>query len=81
MDASCIDIHHHLFPPPFVAQLIEHEHYLARGVARQWTTLVSFEDMDATGIATAFTSITAPASFIPRESSSHNALRWLSEVM
>jgi predicted TIM-barrel fold metal-dependent hydrolase len=68
MDHLCIDVHHHLFPPPFVAQLIEHEHYLARGVARHWTPQVSLEDMDAAGIATAFTSITAPGlAFIPRE--------------
>jgi 6-methylsalicylate decarboxylase len=68
MDHSRIDVHHHLFPPPFVAQLIEHEHYLARGVARHWTPQVSIEDMDAAGIATAFTSITAPGlAFIPHE--------------
>ena len=68
MDHSRIDVHHHLFPPPFVAQLIEHEHYLARGVARHWTPQVSIEDMDAAGIATAFTSITAPGlAFLPHE--------------
>lgn len=68
MEASCIDVHHHLFPPPFVAQLIEREHYLARGVARHWTPQVSLDDMDAAGIATAFTSITAPGlAFIPHE--------------
>jgi 6-methylsalicylate decarboxylase len=68
MDHSRIDVHHHLFPPPFVAQLIEHDHYLARGVARRWTPQVSIEDMDAAGIATAFTSITAPGlAFIPHE--------------
>jgi len=55
-----IDVHHHLFPPPFVAQLIEHEHYLARGVARTWTPQVSLDDMDRAGVATAITSITAP---------------------
>lgn len=61
-----IDVHHHLFPPPFVAHLIEHEHYLARGVARHWTPQVSLDDMDAAGIATAFTSITAPGLvFVP----------------
>jgi len=54
-----IDVHHHLFPPPFVANLVEHEHYLARGVARHWTPQVSLDDMDAAGIAMAFTSITA----------------------
>jgi predicted TIM-barrel fold metal-dependent hydrolase len=68
MDCTRIDVHHHLFPPPFVAQLIEHEHYLARGVARHWTPQVSIEDMDAAGIATAVTSITAPGlALIPRE--------------
>src|SRR4051794_38237557 len=60
MNPTCIDVHHHLFPPPFVAHLIEHDHYLARGVARHWTPQVSLDDMDAAGIATAFTSITAP---------------------
>jgi len=60
MSATRIDVHHHLFPPAFVAHLIEHDHYLARGVARHWTPQVSLDDMDAAGIATAFTSITAP---------------------
>jgi predicted TIM-barrel fold metal-dependent hydrolase len=68
MHGARIDVHHHLFPPPFVAQLVEHEHYLARGVARHWTPQVSIEDMDAAGIATAFTSITAPGlALIARE--------------
>lgn len=60
MSPMRIDVHHHLFPPPFVAALIEHEHYLARGVARRWTPQMSLDDMDAAGIATSFTSITAP---------------------
>jgi predicted TIM-barrel fold metal-dependent hydrolase len=60
MHAIRIDVHHHLFPPAFVAGLVENEHYLARGVARHWTPQVSLDDMDAAGIATAFTSITAP---------------------
>jgi 6-methylsalicylate decarboxylase len=55
-----IDVHHHLFPPPFVAALVEHEHYLARGVARHWTPQLSLDDMDGAGIAMAITSITAP---------------------
>jgi predicted TIM-barrel fold metal-dependent hydrolase len=55
-----IDVHHHLFPPAFIAKLIEQEHYLARGVARHWTPQVSIEDMDSAGVATAITSITAP---------------------
>jgi predicted TIM-barrel fold metal-dependent hydrolase len=55
-----IDVHHHLFPPAFVAGLVDSGHYLSRGVAREWTPRVSIEDMDAAGIATAYTSITAP---------------------
>lgn len=60
MTGDRIDVHHHLFPPPFVAELVLHSHYLARGVARHWTPETSLEDMDVTGIGTAFTSITAP---------------------
>lgn len=60
MDPWRIDVHHHLFPPPFVASLREHEHYLANGVAHTWTPRTSLDDMDAAEIATAFTSVTAP---------------------
>jgi predicted TIM-barrel fold metal-dependent hydrolase len=55
-----IDVHHHLFPPAFVASLVENEHYLARGIARRWSPEVSLKDMDAGGVAKAYTSITAP---------------------
>jgi len=55
-----IDVHHHLFPPAFVAGLVDSGHYLSRGIARSWTPRVSIEDMDAAGVATAYTSITAP---------------------
>jgi predicted TIM-barrel fold metal-dependent hydrolase len=60
MNSMRIDVHHHLFAPPFVAELVHHDHYLARGVARHWTPQTSIDDMDAAGITTAFTSITAP---------------------
>jgi 6-methylsalicylate decarboxylase len=55
-----IDVHHHLFPPPFLAQLLEHQHYLSRGMASHWTPQVSIDDMDEANVATAVTSITAP---------------------
>jgi len=55
-----IDVHHHLFPPAFVAGLVDSGHYLSRGIAKSWTPQVSIEDMDAAGVATAYTSITAP---------------------
>jgi 6-methylsalicylate decarboxylase len=63
-----IDVHHHLFPPPFVAQLIEHQHYLSRGIAAHWTPQVSIDDMDEASVATSITSITAPGfSFVKPE--------------
>lgn len=55
-----IDVHHHLFPPAFVASLVDNDHYLARGIARRWTPEVSLADMEAGGVAKAYTSITAP---------------------
>ena len=55
-----IDVHHHLFPPPFIAALIENQHYLSRGVAAHWTPQISLDDMDEAGVATSITSITAP---------------------
>src|SRR5438874_4878689 len=55
-----IDVHHHLFPPPFVTKLVEHNHYLKNGPARHWTPQVSIDDMDRANVATAITSITAP---------------------
>jgi len=68
MNPQRIDVHHHLFPPPFVGALHAHEHYLASGVARHWSPQTSLEDMDAAGIATAFTSITAPGlALVPRD--------------
>jgi len=58
--ARRIDVHHHLFPPGYIASLVEHGHYLARGPARHWTPAASIEDMDRADVATAITSITAP---------------------
>jgi len=55
-----IDVHHHLFPPAFVAGLVDGGHYLSRGIARSWTPRTSIENMDEGGVARAITSITAP---------------------
>ena len=66
--AHRIDVHHHLFPPPFVAQIFEHQHYLSRGIAAHWTPQVSLDDMDEASVATSITSITAPGfSFVKPE--------------
>lgn len=63
-----IDVHHHLFPPAFVANLIDNGHYLSKGIAARWTPEVSLADMDAGGVAKAYTSITAPGLALVRDS-------------
>jgi 6-methylsalicylate decarboxylase len=53
-----IDVHHHLYPPGYLARLIERK--LAPLPAVDWRPEVSLADMDRAGVATAITSITAP---------------------
>ena len=62
-----IDVHHHLFPPAFIANLVDNGHYLSKGIARRWTPEVSLADMDAGGVAKAYTSITAPGFALVRD--------------
>ncbi|HVO89235.1 MAG TPA: amidohydrolase family protein [Casimicrobiaceae bacterium] len=56
--AHRIDVHHHLFPPAYVAALAERQ--LAQRPALDWSPGMALEDMDRAGIACAMTSITAP---------------------
>jgi predicted TIM-barrel fold metal-dependent hydrolase len=56
--AHRIDVHHHLFPPGYLAPLVERK--LALPPALDWRPEVSLADMDRAGVATAITSITAP---------------------
>ena len=52
-----IDIHHHLLPPKYVAELPK----LAKGEsAPPWSPAKSIEDMDKNGIATSLTSLMQP---------------------
>jgi 6-methylsalicylate decarboxylase len=53
-----IDVHHHLFPPSYVAALAGRR--LAQPPALAWSPARALADMDRAGIATAITSITAP---------------------
>jgi predicted TIM-barrel fold metal-dependent hydrolase len=74
-----IDVHHHLFPPPFLAQLLDHDHYLSRGPAARWSPQVSIEDMDQAGVATAITSITAPGFSLASSEVRWNVVRQCNE--
>jgi 6-methylsalicylate decarboxylase len=52
-----IDTHHHIYPPKFMAENIEHK---IDGAAIGWTPRYSLDQMDQNGVATAIGSITNP---------------------
>jgi predicted TIM-barrel fold metal-dependent hydrolase len=53
-----IDIHHHLIPPRFVAELTKH--VKGENTPRGWSPAKSIEDMDKNGIATSIASLMQP---------------------
>jgi predicted TIM-barrel fold metal-dependent hydrolase len=55
---SLIDVHHHLYPPTFVAELGRSD--LSLAIAKEWSASKSLEDMDKAGVATSIVSITTP---------------------
>jgi predicted TIM-barrel fold metal-dependent hydrolase len=55
-----IDVHHHIAPPKFVAELRS----LLQPPTLNWSAQRSIEDMDRAGVATAITSITTPGVWI-----------------
>ncbi len=61
-----IDVHHHIVPPRYVAELGAERVFQQSGrlpPAAQWTVERSLEQMDANGIATAMTSVSAPGTW------------------
>jgi len=54
-----IDVHHHLSPPAYIAELDQHHIRLTRET-RNWTPEQSLELMDKGGVQIALTSITTP---------------------
>jgi len=56
--ARRVDVHHHLAPPRYIAELAPRK--LLQPVSLNWTPARSLEDMDRAGVATAITSITTP---------------------
>ena len=53
-----IDVHHHLYPPGYLARLVARK--IAPPPALDWRPETSIADMDRAGVATAIVSITAP---------------------
>lgn len=52
-----IDTHHHIYPPKFMAENVDHK---IDGAATGWTPRYSLDQMDQNGVATAIGSITNP---------------------
>src|ERR1700761_4729638 len=57
--AGRIDVHHHILPPKYMAELAHLDP--AEKLQPWWTPALSIEDMDKNGVATALTSLTQPA--------------------
>jgi len=55
---SIIDVHHHLAPPAYIADLAKRK--LGERPTLEWTPEKSLADMDSAGVATAVLSITTP---------------------
>ena len=55
---ALVDVHHHFYPPTFVAELERAKQNLT--AAKEWTVSRSLEDMDKGGVSTAMLSITTP---------------------
>ena len=53
-----IDVHHHLSPPPYIAELTARK--MGARPTLEWTPAKSIDDMDKAGVATSITSITTP---------------------
>lgn len=62
MTAHRIDVHHHILPPRYVAEVGDHRigPLIVAGRTPEWSPERSIEAMDRNGIATAVTSISAP---------------------
>ncbi len=55
-----IDVHHHVYPPGYVAELARTNQSQALTAAKAWSVEKSLADMDKAGVATAIGSITTP---------------------
>src|SRR5262245_7004131 len=55
-----IDVHHHVFPPAFLAAGLETYIPLNRAVVSAWTPQKALAEMDSNGVATAIASLTSP---------------------
>jgi 6-methylsalicylate decarboxylase len=62
---ALIDVHHHLAPPAYIAELKKHQ--LGLPPTLNWTPEQSLADMDASGVATAILSITTPGVWFDNE--------------
>ena len=61
-----IDTHHHVFPPPYIAALIEGKQDAQ--IAQAWSVARTLDDMERAGVDTSIASLTQPAvTFAPSD--------------
>jgi predicted TIM-barrel fold metal-dependent hydrolase len=60
LGGMAIDVHHHVFPPPFLKATESLLIGASRARMVEWSTQRSLTEMDATGVRTAIVSITSP---------------------
>ena len=80
MAAHRIDVHHHILPPDYVAEvghLIGGQ--ILAGRVPEWTPEASIEAMDRNGIATAITSISAPGLWFGNHAKTQQMCRMCNE--
>src|SRR5262245_4453850 len=55
---GAIDVHHHVFPPEFLA--VARANSVSPAIIEQWTLARTLEEMERNGVRTAVVSITQP---------------------
>jgi 6-methylsalicylate decarboxylase len=74
-----IDVHHHVFPPEFMA--MARSRSVSPAIIEQWTLQRSLDEMDRNGIQTAITSITQPGVWFGEVEPSRTLARACNEYM
>ena len=59
LGAGRVDVHHHVFPPRYVAELASRN--LATADMTSWSVARTLDDMDKAGVSTSILSVTTPA--------------------
>jgi len=78
-----VDTHHHVFPPPYIAALIEGKQDAQ--IAKAWSVARTLDDMERAGVETSIVSLTQPAvAFAPPDVArrvARESNEWVAELV